>query len=209
MSDERLQRKRQAILVAIAGSFAPPPNVPREKVLGALARVLGSDLALSNEECLALAELYRGLVLLDEGVVAPALAPRRFNNRPNSSAHDRFLIALLVAGCVAFESVGVSGAEARQMIARRAGALKLRQADGRPITDGTVYSWWKKHRSDPAVPPIAMRLAAGGTQRDPAPASRDTVRDHLARVLRCHAAGVPRFYSSGLWRRAREVKVTS
>jgi hypothetical protein len=146
----------------------PIARTARNDAMLALARALVSGAgALSPHDLVALSDLIQALLLLDDGLVAPMLAARRFANRPPDSAWQRALKADLVASCIALEGAGLSGADARRAVARSCKLLRLRAAAERAIEPTTLYSWWKKLRSDPLVQRLALVLV----WKDSAPAA--------------------------------------
>lgn len=62
----------------------------------------------------ALADLFKALLLLDEGIVSPMLQPRPLRHRREDPLMKTLVKQILVAGCVALERIGEPPAAARQ-----------------------------------------------------------------------------------------------
>lgn len=198
-----MKASREALKVLIAGLFAAPPATERSEIVDALCLLVGEiafgDPASSLVQYLPeLEELLRALILLDTGQVAPMLRPRLDGHRPTDQPRRQLQKAMLVAGLVALEEIGVPSVGARNDVVALAARHNVRASGGKLVRASTLRTWRKKIRATPDCVLIVKRLL------DDAP-TRGAVLRNLANMLdRSPPAG-------GLWQmvRGKQLKLAS
>jgi hypothetical protein len=187
------QQERLAKMVELS-LYSPVPNLERADVIAALGDILWqcaetrskADAVLDvRAHVRALDELFRALVLLEDGTVSPMLLPARgAANRPRDSIRLKFQKNLLVAACVALEAVGEEPELARKSIISVVHPCGIRASGGKAISSTTLRVWRKKLRTTT----ICRRLASAFPPDGP----KEIIR-HLELML-------TKFPSADFWR---------
>jgi hypothetical protein len=154
----------------IAGPFAAPPAIDRSAIIDALCLVLREIAFADPDSSLVqylpdLNELLRALILLDTGMVAPMLRPRVDGHRSKDRPRRQVQKAVLVAGLVALEEIGVPAVEARNDVIALAGRHNVRASGGKLVRAGTLRTWRKKIMATPDCAVITKRLLVGEPTR--------------------------------------------
>jgi hypothetical protein len=140
-----LSQEQAALSLWAVSSIAPPPTRDREEVRNALMSALSTCTEL-EPHWNALADLFRALQLLDQGIVAPMLCPKKFQSRPPKPAGEEILASLLLWGCTALSRLGLSDDQAMDLVCSLASQNEIRIGGGKPIERTTLRSWRKKKR---------------------------------------------------------------
>ncbi len=155
---------RHGLLVRIASLLTEPPAINRSVVVEALCAVL-EEIAVGSAQAQGLAQylpnldkLLRALALLEDGIVAPMLQPRRPAHRSKDSTKREFHKLALVAGCMALEEIGVPPAEARREILALAARQRVRASGGKLARSTTLHTWRKKVHAHSLCRMVVQRL---------------------------------------------------